>query len=1134
MPGWKKYSLYLFVTLFLFLVATGLRAQSVLQKGIWIKVGVTQTGMYRLSQEALAKIDPIFTSADPRRLRLFGNGGAPLPQANAAPRAFDLVENAIQVIGEDDGRFDRGDGILFFGQSPHTIRVDSTTRRLTHQINPYADTTFYFLTISDQPGRRIQSRVSASVSGSAITTFDDYAFYEKELTNIVKSGREWVGDYLGVNTNLTIPFNWPGLVTTAPLFITSSVVANALVPTKFSLQLNGQTIGTQTVGALSGYRYDYQGLENRQTFSVTTNATDGNLRVGLSYDKGGQGSSQGYLNFLGIQGKRELRQYSQPTVVRLPSGRYVLKQASIALRVWDITNPLLPVNQTYSLNTTTGEATWAASGSGVYVVFSDNQFTEPASVRSIANQNIRGNNTPDLLIVTAPDWRSEAERLAAFRRVNDQLAVLVVTTQQVYNEFASGQADPTAIRDMARFFYQQAPNKLKYLLLVGNATFDYRNIMQMQTPLEHQNTVPVYESRESLHPVESFSSDDYFGFLKDTDGEWDETTAGDQQMDIGVGRLPIRSIDDARTVVDKLIRYSTDKTLTGDWQTRVTFVADDGDANIHQADADQLARYIEAQSPVFRPERLFLDSFPQDVTPNGQQAPLVNKAINNAITEGRLIVNYTGHGGEAGWAEEQVLTLKDIFSWRNRRLPLFVTGTCEFGRYDDPTVRSGAELTMTSRLGGAIALLTTTRPVTANTNFLLNQAFYQSVFAPVGGKMPRLGDILRLTKNKSVSGSRNRNFTLLGDPSMRLAYPKAQIVLNRINGRNLTAHQADTLRALQTVTLEGEIRDEQQINVLDDFSGMMRLVVYDKATIQTTRGTESSPMTYKTFTSQIYSGRVTVQQGKFSVRFTVPKDIDYVFGQGRLYAYAVRADSLMDAAGSYSNLVIGGSMTPDTVDSQPPIVKLAIERGDLTGELPSVPGPDVTLIAQLTDNKGINLARSGLGHELTASLNDQSPVILNENYMATSNDGRRGEVRYMFRGLAAGLYVVRMKVWDINNNSGEGTLRFRVSDKPNLAIETLKAYPNPFVEQTTLEVTHNRPGEALDWTLAVFNQNGQRLSTQTGNCSDCAARVPVGSWNGRSDTGLIQHNGLYIYLLTVRSANDGSEATQSGRLILNR
>ena len=425
MPGWKKYNNLLPAFCLLLFIGNRTLAQSVLRSGTWLKIGVTQTGVYRLSQETLAKLDPAFATADPRRFRFYGNGGIPLPQSNTRARATDLLENAVSVTGEDDGHFDKGDALLFFGQSPHAIRFDSTTRQLTHQINPYADTTFYFLTIGDQPGRRIQIRASASVTNPTVTTFDDYAFYEKDLTNVVKSGREWLGDYLGINTELTVTFNWPGLVANTPATITSSVVANAVVATRFSLQLNGQSLGSQTISALSGYRYDYQGLESRQLFTATPVTNDGLLRLVLSYDKGGQSGSQGYLNFLSVRGQRELRQYTQPTIIRVPAGRYTVKQSSATLRAWDITNPLQPVIQTYTLNATTGEATWGAAGAGNYILFSDNQLIEPVSVRAIPVQNIRGNATPDLLIVTAPAWRSEADRLAAFRRTNDKLDVLV-------------------------------------------------------------------------------------------------------------------------------------------------------------------------------------------------------------------------------------------------------------------------------------------------------------------------------------------------------------------------------------------------------------------------------------------------------------------------------------------------------------------------------------------------------------------------------------------------------------------------------------------------------------------------------------------------------------------------------------
>ncbi|MCY7358488.1 MAG: type IX secretion system sortase PorU, partial [Rudanella sp.] len=512
-----------------------------------------------------------------------------------------------------------------------------------------------------------------------------------------------------------------------------------------------------------------------------------------------------------------------------------------------------------------------------------------------------------------------------------------------------------------------------------------------------------------------------------------------------------------------------------------------------------------------------------------------NRAIGKAIDEGRLIVNYTGHGGESGWTEEQVLTLADIFSWRNRRLPLFVTATCTFGRYDNPSVNSGAELAMLSRQGGAIGLLTTTRPVYANTNFLLNEAFYNAVFKSVNGQMPRLGDVLRDTKNNSLSGSLNRNFAFLGDPSMRLAYPEAQVAITKLNGRLTQTNRPDTLRALQTVTLDGEIQNPATGQTLTDFSGQVRLTIFDKATNRTTRGTESAPMNYKAFTSTIFTGQATVAQGRFRVQFTVPKDIDYAVGPGRLYAYAIRADSLLEASGHNASLMIGGSEARPAIDTQPPTLTLSVVGAtpDSDGK-PRIPGPNVTLRIDLADNLGINLARTGLGHELTAQLSKNPVIILNDNYIAMGSEGRQGTALWTFDNLTTGEYTVRVIALEVNNNSTEGALTFVVSEKPALTIESVRASPNPMVEQTVLDLTHNRPGEALNWTIQFYDQTGRLLSQQTGQCDDCPGTVNLGLWDGRNEAGNLIINGLYLYRVQVQAASDGANAQAGNRILLIR
>ena len=1123
------------------------QAQSVLREGIWLKIGVTQTGVYRLDRDALVRQNSAFANADPRRLRLYGNGGAPLPQLNATPRPADLTENAVLVTGETDGRFDAGDALLFFGQSPHTVRYDTVGHRFTHQINPYSDTTFYFLTIGSASGLRMAERPAGNTAAApTVTAFTDYQFYEPDRLKLnatgLHSGRDWLADYLTNDTSKTVAFEMSGLLPNTPVRLRAGAVAGATIPTEFRLGANGVRVGTIPIPAITGLEFSDKGYARSDTFVALPTATESPLQLQLSFVKNGQSSAQGYLDFLSAEGRRDWRQYSQPVWSRrVPAGLVAVRQATATLRVWDITNPLLPLTQTYAL-TAAAEARWQGADQRDYYLFTNAQMIEPASVSPVANQNLRGQPVPNLLIVTPDAWRDQAERLAKFRRENDGLSVLVATTQQAYNEFGSGQPDLTAIRDAVRYFYQLQPAQLRYLLLFGDATYDYRNISGGVSPAQLANMVPVYESRQSLHPVLSYSSDDYVGFMDEADGQWIEDfepdsksgIRGDHKLRVGVGRLPVKSTLEAQTIVDKLIRYATDHSLAGDWQTRVMLVGDDGDFNVHQRDADQLANQITTVAPAYRPERILLDNFPQQISANGDaKLPAVNQLINRAMIDGRLIINYSGHGGILTLADEQIVTLSDILSWRNSRLPLIVTATCQFGRYDDPVEQSGAELALLSRLGGAVALLTTTRPVYQNTNLLLNQAFYNAVFTPINGQMPRLGDVMQATKNNSLSGSANRNFALLGDPSMRLAYPQAQVVLSSVNSHALTANRTDTLRAGQLVELTGNVQQNGQ--PLTAFTGTARLTLYDKAVTQTTLGQKGNTMmTYKTFANTIFSGQVPVQQGQFTVRFTMPKDIDYTTGPGKLYAYAISKDSLTNASGSSEQLMVGGSVATDSVDTEPPVLTMSVVGGQRTGDTWQVAGPDVAIRIGLSDNRGVNVARSGLGHELTAQLSGQSSIVLNDEYVANGPTGRQGEVLHTFRGLVPGTYTLRVKAWDINNNSTEGALTLVVSERSGLTLRTIRVSPNPVLQQAVFLAEHNRPDEPLDWTLTVVDLNGRQLYQQTGQCTNCPGTVEVGSWTGQSSAGDTLPGGLYVVRLQMRAATDQTTATGSSRVVLSK
>jgi len=1079
---------------------------SVLSEGKIFKIGVTKTGVYRLDAAFLRQLGVELANLNPKNLRLFGNGGLMLSQLNATPRAADLTENAVLIKGEADGRFDEGDALWFFGQSPHEIRFNAAEKKLEHQLNLYSDTTFYFLQIGNNEGLRLKNQ-QFGASGTTINSYDEYVFREPELVNRVQSGREWWGDYFGAQTQQEFVFEVPGALANSPYRLTAATVAAAQVTTKFGFLLNNHPVGSQNMATVSTYRYDVKGQRTVQSYAGVLVLDGSRLRVGVAFDKAGQNTAEGYLDFVGLQIQRSLQQYENAIIfqnistLQQDSVKYIIGKATPALQVWDVTDGLRPRNQLVKINGQ--EAVFGAAGRSLrrFVAFTENQLLAPASAVAVANQHIRTQPTPDLLIITAPRWQKQAQQLADFRKSHDNLEALVVTTAQVFNEFSSGQLDPTALRDFAKHLNDRQPNRLKYLLLLGDASYDFKNNTQIQSAQQMANFVPTYESRESAQPVFSYSSDDFFGFLKSTDGEWAEDYGGNHSLDIGVGRLPAKTPEEAQTMVDKLVRYAQ-KSARGRWRQRIGFVADDGDSNIHQQDADDLTKIVSQNAPLYDIKKIYVDDFPQVITTATQRAPEVNSAIDRSINEGTFILNYTGHGGESVWAEEQVLTLKDLFSWRSiNSLPLIVTATCEFGRFDNPNVVSGAELAVLSPRGGAIAMLTTARPVFANTNFLLNQAFYGAVFRPINGQMPRLGDVMKITKNNSTSGVLNRNFTLLGDPSLRLNYPDCQAVVST----------NDTLKAGKLVKLTGEIKQDNKW--ISTFNGTATISVFDKPTQLQTKGTESAPLRYTQFDSKLFEGQVSVQNGRFSVQFVVPKNIDYRLGSGRVSVYALSNDSLSDAAGGNNQIMVGGSALL-AIDNKPPALQLflnneAFVNGSTVDESP-------LFVAKISDENGLNLSRAGIGQDMILTLNDTLSWAINDYFLSNQDDFRSGVIRFPLAQLPAGKYGLRLKIWDTYNNSTEGTLNFTV-EKQAAILKRNSVFPNPFQDQTTIQISPLKEDDDLEIRVQIIDLNGKTVRSEVFTAYNTNEIWDVMTWDGTNQYHQKVAPGMYLIKLTTRS-----------------
>ncbi|MCF2489996.1 type IX secretion system sortase PorU [Dyadobacter sp. CY347] len=1094
--------------------------KSVLSSGNWFKLAVTETGVHRINPSFFKKLGVSASEIDPRQVQIYTQRAGMLPQANNALKSNALQENSIWVSGEDDGKFDGNDAVYFYAESPHEVSYDSVNAALKHQINTYTDSSYYFLTYGKQNGLRVKPLVTiASANGKIVNQFDDYWFHETEQYNLLKSGREWWGEYLN-NAALTLTANIPGIVPASEIKLRTSAIGAAQIATKFLWQLNGRQVGESPIGTVSTGTYDIKALRSDATFTLKAeNSPADALTIAVTCDRNGQNSAQGYLNYVALQVKRKLSRYDNQQVYRFlpePSDTvtYEFGNANSEWQLWNVSNAQVPsvVNQNIQNNTSSFTTRGGKTGRQ-YIGFTSSQAIEPVLAKRIDPQNIIGNATPDFLIITPPAFRQAAERLAAFRESNDKLETLVVSTEEIYNEFGGGKPDLTAIRDFAKYLNDQEPGKLKYLLLFGDATFDYKNLLKNQSASQQGLWVPVYESRESLNPVYTYSSDDYFGFMKDNEGLWQESASGDHTVDIGIGRLPAKTLSEAELIVDKLIRYGPSGRGFGNWRNEVQFVADDGDGNIHQRHADELATLLEND---FMPSRIFIDAFPQNTGAEGQKAPAVNQVINKKINQGTLILNYTGHGGVSGWAEEQVLTLADMQSARGMdNLPLLFTATCDFGRYDDPGLVSGAELMVLSPRGAAIGAISTTRPVYSSTNFTLSKAFYEALV----NKDPnqRLGDLFKETKNKALVGSLNRNFTLLADPSMKLARAQKSIQW---------AEKPDTLRALQKVRLKGQIIDA--VTTLKDskFEGIARIVLYDKQTTFKTLGNEGRSETYSEFRSKLFDGSVKVIGGEFICEFVMPKDIDYRMGIGRANVYAVQSDSLGDASAQLS-VTIGGSASPGNDNTPPQLTAYVNDQSFKDGD---VIEPSGTLYISASDENGISISNAGIGHDITMAINDTTSIILNEYYTADIGDYRKGVIKYPFENLPTGKYVIRVKVWDTYTNFSEIAFGFQVGAFKGIKLNTLKVYPNPFDKDLSFELTHNRANDDIEIVFNVLLNNGQSLGHFRRQYFNIESTVKE-TFDATQTGYWIPKLTSLIYQLSIRSLKDNSRDQRSGKLV---
>ncbi|MBN2683360.1 MAG: type IX secretion system sortase PorU [Bacteroidales bacterium] len=1101
------------------------KSTSVLASGKWIKMRVQADGVYKLTYSEILAMG----ITNPLEIRIFGNGGGLLPIANSTNRPDDLVENAILINKGADGVFNSGDYILFYATGPHKWNFDETDNVFKHTFHLFSDYSYYFVTSGTSPAKNIQVEDYSLLSpNQVITKFNDYAFQEKDSLNLIKSGSTWFWRHFDLNLTHNFNFSFPDIDYSYPAYLKTKLVARSSSTSSFDITVNSDFVKNLTVLYTTGSTtapYANVTSDSNDLFSFTPNGS--NLDVTIKYNKYNS-SSEGWLNYITCNVVRNLKMNGSQMHFRWVGSvgegnisEFRISNASSGTRVWDITDPYNVVEMVTNYSSGVLSFVCPTDTLRQFIAFTGSSFYSVSNPQVVANQNLHGISDVDLVIVTHPNFVSQANQLANLHETLDNMNVIVVQPEEIYNEFSSGTPDVTAIRDFVRMVYDKGTtddNMLKYLLLFGDGSFDNRT-----NSSENTNFIITYQSPQSLRVTESFVTDDFFGLLDYLEGGHEGI------LDIGIGRLPVKTGDEASAVVNKISNYMTNPETFGDWRNTVCFIGDDEDSNAHMSQANQMATKVDTTYQVYNVNKIYLDSYEQVSTPVGDRYPDVNLAIENQMQKGALIMNYTGHGNEVGWAHEQILSISDINNWTNfNKLPLFLTATCEFSRYDDYERTSGGEYVLLNPKGGGIGLITTTRLVYSSPNFIFNNYFYDFVFTKdENGDERCLGDLIRLAKANTGSSINKRNFSLLGDPALKLAIPKEEVVTLKINDISIS-EVPDTMRALSLVKISGQVQDENGNKIIKN--GILYTTVFDKAQQVNSLGNDTySIFSFLLQNSILYKGKASINNGDFEFSFIVPKDITYNLGFGKISYYATIGQT--DAHGHNRNVIIGGSSEIPLNDDEGPEIELYLNNedfvfGGMTDENPK-------LIAYVADSSGINTVGNGIGHDITAVLDDNTfqTYILNEYYEADLDSYQSGKVDYNLSNLSEGHHKIKFKVWDVNNNSSEDYIEFIVAKSAQLVLEHVFNYPNPFTTNTDFYFDHNQPNATLDVIIQVFTVSGKLVKTlDTQVFSDGYRSQPI-NWDGRDDYGDPIGRGVYIYRIKVRN-EEGKVVDKFEKLVI--
>ena len=1088
--------------------------RSVLADGHWVKIRVSESGVCRMSFSELRS-----AGLEPSQVRVFGYGGAQKEQDFSKPNIDDLPQVPVYV-GEDY--------ILFYVQGPISWTYNGS--RFAHTRNTYSDFGYYLL--SDDAGDMLLFPEAEAVSGSPtdVTYYSYYQVQDEDSVNLIDrtgvsgGGRTFYGEQFAAGQTRTFTFSTPYANGDNSL-VYIDMAANAATTSTVKAKLNNTSSKSIYISSIPDhYTFGVAG-----TISMNGASEEQNQRVTIQFVNS-NASALAWLNYIEITTPSELVMTGSYMGIRSLVNRnttnpvrFLLRNTTASTQIWDVTD--LAAIQRMPTTMVDDQLAWVgtqADGVHEYIAVNTDgtKFVQAEVVGEVKNQNLHALNNIDYIIICPEGYEDVSEDLAKAHEAKQAITYAIVTDQQVYNEFSSGTPDATAYRWLMKMLYDRAKNGIgqqpRWLLLMGHGTFDNRKLLRNSGT----SLLLTYQSKNSVNEIKAYATDDYFAYLDDNEGTID--TQG--RMDIGVGRLPVESLDEARTTVDKLIQYIRNE-QTGKWKNQLVYLADDGENGTHTETAEKSAELVRIKNPDFIVHKIFLDAYPQEVNASGESYPLAKNRVLNLLKNGVLFFNYSGHGGYNAITNESILNLKDIAGMTNKNQAFWLFATCNFAQCDAGK-RSAAETAVLNPKGGAIGILAATRTVYASQNTNLNRSVCDTLFghSDVFHYDMTLGEAISIGKNLLGSDENKLAYVLLGDPCMRLNYPTDYHVE--------TLTEMDTLNALSVQHVEGRIIDED-LNTVSDFNGKVDITIYDKMQSIPTRdndnaGGDPRVIAYNDYPNTIFSGATDVKDGLFNYTFMVPKDIRYNFDNGRIVYYAVTADSLetAEAVGHFEQFIIGGTGSTVAIDTIGPEMEIylnspAFRNGDKTYATPR-------FFANLYDKNGINTAGAGIGHDLMLIIDDDPKMIysLNEYFTAANNSYQAGQVSYLMEELANGPHSLTFRAWDLLNNSTTKSLNFIVEAGLDPSIYNVTTYPNPVQQSGVVHliVNYDQPDELIETEIYLYNTAGQMVySHKQDNPDAVSINLP--------SLGL--NTGVYIYSVKIKSASS-KYSTTSGKIIVTK